>query len=223
MLVLALAWFALPGSFQAAPTIASLEGFPPQVVGELVLSGREHRAIEAVKFPTFAGPPTPGVVAVDLVEQAASQSGGCVRRRWRAAFRLPALDSPEGAAVFDRAYPITEVALPSDPGCAEGEFVHVNPGLAVEEALRALDHLADVRSGNAEVHFSCTDSTGSNLCQSDQRIMQELASLPAWAVTTGDSTVEVWLGDRGQAVTRVIFSNPSSVEVTVERRIPAPF
>ena len=223
MLVLALTWAALLGSSQAAPTIASLEGLPPEAAGELVLSGRDHRVIEAVEFPTFAGPPTPGIVDVDLVEQASQQSSGCVRRRWRAAFRRPTPESREGAAVFESAYPTTEVALPSGSACADGEFVHVNPGLPVEQALDALRHLADVRSGDAEVQFSCTDSTGSNLCEGDQMIVQELARLPAWAVTRRDASTEVWLGNRGQAVTSVTFSNPFSPQITVERRMPAPF
>lgn len=223
MLFLALAWSALFVSPQTGPTLGSLEGLPPEAVGDLVLSGRDHSVIEAVEFPTFAGPGMPGLVDVDLVEQASRQAGGCVRSRWRAAFRRSALESPQGDATFHSAYPTTEVALPADAGCAEGEFVHVNPGLTVEEALRALGRLVDVRSGNAEVRFSCTDRTQSGLCQSPLTTREELTRLVARVVTRQDGATELWLGDRGQAVTVVAFPDNDPFSVRVERRIPAPF
>lgn len=222
MLVLALAWSALLASSQSVPTIAALEGLPPEAVGEVVLAGRDHSRIEAVEIPVPDFAP-PGVVQLHLVEQASRQLGGCVRRRWTAAFHPPTPESPKSAAVLRRAYSVTEVALPSEAGCSGAEFASLNSGLPVEAALGALAYLTDVRSGKAEVRFSCTDTTGSDLCRSPRTIRQELAGLPAWAVTTRGAATELWLGDRGRAVTAFRFTDRGSLEVTVHREIPAPF
>jgi hypothetical protein len=62
----------------------------------------------------------------------------------------------------------------------------VNPGMTVEQALGALVHLQNLRTGHTRVRYSCTDSTGSDLCRTSKAIRRELARLPAWAVTRKD-------------------------------------
>lgn len=98
----------------------------------------------------------------------------------------------------------------------------MNPGLSIEEALRALRYLRQIRSGKAKIRFSCSDSTGSNLCRTPQEIRRELTRLPAFLVTKSGGNVELVLGKRGQTVTVVSYSETARDDVTVERRVPAP-
>jgi hypothetical protein len=219
-MLLALLWSTLPISKEAPPSLASLAGLPPAVVGEVVLKRRKHSIIESVTPDRGLDPP--GVVRLKLTERLSSISGGCFRRQWTASFRHEPGTAEASAILYD-AFAATEVALPTASGCANGEFVHVNPGLDNAKALSALRHLRNVRSGKAKVRFSCSDSTGSGLCRTPRTIRRELAMLPAWAVTLRNGDIEFWLGKSGQVVTAISYSATLPGHVTVERRIPAPF
>lgn len=206
---------------EAAPTIGSIRSLSPQAIGDVVLRGRDHEIIEKVEPPANRALEPPGVVTLELTERPIATEKGCVRRRWIATFRRPP-GAAESAAIFHDAYATTQVALRSASTCSTGEFAHVNPGLSIEEALSALRHLRQVRSGKAKVRFSCSDSTGSSLCRTPKIIRRELARLPAWAVTKRDGNIEFWLGKGGQVVTVVSYSDTSLDQVRVERRVPSP-
>lgn len=204
----------------APPSLGSIEGLAPPAVGEVILSGRDHGIIESVTPDRGLDPP--GVVRLILTERPSRTSDACLRRQWRTTFQHK-LGAAENTAVLTDAFATNEVSLPTVPDCSNGEFAHVNPGLSIEEALSALRHLAKVRSGKANVRFACSDSTGSKLCRTPKITRQELARLPAWAVTKKNGNIEFWLGKGGQAVTAVSYSETSPDQVSVERRIPAPF
>jgi hypothetical protein len=218
-MLLALLGLALLTPSEAAPSIGSIEGLQPAAIGEVLLRGRDHGVIERVAPDHGFGPP--GMVKLKLTERPSPISGGCLRKQWTATFyHNPA--SADGTAIFSDASVTSEVALPTTSGCKKGEFVHVNPGLNIEEALSALGHLQQVRSGAAKVRFSCSDSTGSRLCRTPEFIRQELSRLPAWAVTKRNGNIEFWLGEPGQVVTAVNYSETALGRVRVQRRIPPP-
>jgi hypothetical protein len=218
--VLTLLILTLFTSPEAPPSIASIEDLEPSAIGEIVLKGREHGIVESVTPDRGLDPP--GVVRLNLTERPSAILRGCVRRKWTATFRhRPGVG--EKTAILSDAFMTTEASLPTVSGCSNGEFAHVNPGMSVDEALSALRHLMQVRNGKAKVRFSCSDSTGSRLCRTPRTIRRELAKLPAWAVTKRDGKIEFWLGDRGQTVTAVSYSETWLDQVSVERRIPAPF
>lgn len=219
-MLFAVMWSTLLTPLETPPSIASIQGLKPAAVGEVVLKGRGHGIIESVAPDRGLDPP--GVVKLKLTERPSGTAGGCLRKQWTATFRHGP-SAAEGTAVFFDAFETTEVSLPTLPDCSNGEFAHVNPGLSIEEALDALRHLRDVRSGKANVRFSCSDTTGSRLCRTPNMIRQELAKLPVWAVTKINQTIEFWLGERGQVVTVVSYEVTRLDRITVERRIPAPF
>ena len=218
-MLIAVLWLLLAPAPGAIPTIGSLQGLRPAAIGEAVLKGRKHGITQSV-IPD-RGLDAPGVVRLKLTERPTQIPGGCLRRKWTASF-YHELDAAESTAAFSDAHGAREVALPT-PGCPSGEFAHFNPGLDIDQALGALRHLRDVRSGKAKVRFSCSDSTGSQLCRTPEMIRQELGRLPAWAVSKNGPTFELWLGKGGQAVTAVSFPDTFGNEVMVERRVPAPF
>lgn len=221
MMLLPFLWLMAWSAPEASPSLASIEGLSPEAAGQIILKDHEHGVIESVAQDL--GLDAPGVTTLKLRERPSSISGGCVRKKWSASFRRQPGVTP-GSATLTSAYAVTEVSLPSLPDCSHGEFVHVNPGLTVEEALSALARLQDIRSGRAKVGFSCSDSTASALCETAETIRQELASLPAWAVTRKNGeTLELWLGERGHLVTAVSISATAPGHVAVERRVPAPF
>lgn len=214
-------WLMAWSAPEAPPSLASIEGLSPEAAGELILKDRDHGVIESVTRDL--GLDAPGVTTLKLRERPSRISGGCVRTNWSASFgRRPG--ATQGSATLTNTYAVTEVSLPTLPDCSQGQFVHVNPGLAVEEAFSALKVLQDIRSGRAKVSFSCSDSTASALCETAETIRQELTRLPAWAVTRKNrETLELWLGERGQAVTALSISATAPGQVMVERRVPAPF
>jgi hypothetical protein len=219
-MLLALLALTLLTPREAPPTIGSIEGLEPSVIGELVLSGRDNGIIESVTPDRGIDPP--GSVKLKLTERARALSGGCLRRQWTATFHHDP-GATRGTAILSEAYVTNEVSLPTASGCQNGEFAHVNPGLSIEEALRALRHLRLMRSGGVKVRFSCLDSTGSTLCPTRDSTRRELARLPAWAVTKRNGNIEFWLGQRGQVVTAVRYSENARDDVRVDRSAPAPF
>jgi hypothetical protein len=209
-----------PAPIVGAPSLASLEHLSPAAIGDVVLRGRDHGVIESVAPDRGLDPP--GVVKLKLTERPSRISGGCVRKQWTASF-VSEPEKPRSSATFKDAYSAFEVALPSASGCANGQFAYVNSGMELEHALGALGHLRNLRSGKARVRFSCTDSTGSDLCRTSKAIRRELARLPAWAVTRKAGGIEIWLGQPGQIVTAVRYSETLPDQIRVDRRIPAPF
>jgi hypothetical protein len=213
-------WAIAPAPIPGAPSLALLDDLSPAAIGEVVLRGRDHGVIERVAPDRGLDPP--GVVRLKLTERPSRISGGCVRKQWTASF-VSEPGKPESSATLKDAYSAFEVALPNASGCANGQFAYVSPRMSVEHAVGALGHLRNLLSGKTKVRFSCTDSTGSDLCRTSKAIRRELARLPAWAVTRKDGEIEIWLGQPGQIVTAVRYSETSPDQIRVDRRIPAPF
>jgi hypothetical protein len=207
---------------QAAPTLASIEGLSPEAVGELVLQGREHGTVVKVAPAAQGHLDPPGLVKLELTERATAIPEGCVRRRWIATFRQ-APGAAEPAATLSDAWAATEVALRPSSGCPAGRFVHVNYGLGIKDALGALEYLDHIRRNKGRVRFSCSDSTGSALCRNSGTTRQELVKLSAWAVTRRGGMTELWLGEPGQIVTSVIYSEALPDRITVKRSVPHSF
>jgi hypothetical protein len=178
---------------EAAPNLGSIEGLEPSAIGEVVLRGRDHGTVESVLRDPGLDPP--GVVKLKLTERPFAVSGGCLRRKWTATF-LHGAGAAERTAILTDTLAATEVSSPTVFDCQKGEFAHVNPGVGTEEALSALRHLRQVRSGKAR--FSCSDSTDSGLCLTPKTIRRELVRLPAWALAKRNNKIELWLGEGGK-------------------------
>lgn len=207
---------------QGPPTLSALANLSPRAAGEIVLAGKDHEPVAKIVIPTDRGADPPGMVERQLVERPVAGPQGCSRRRWIARFsHAPGV--AEGEAALSSVWASTEVALPRAAGCPDDGYVHLNPGLEAAQALPALRYLDDVRRGDAPAKFTCSDETASGLCADPGKIRQALAKLSPWAVTRQDGQTIFWLGGPGQAVTEVRYPLSRPDQVTVRRRIPAPF
>ena len=207
---------------QAPPTLGALANLSPRAAGEIVLAGKDHEPVARIVVPTGQGADPPGMVERQLVERPVAGPQGCSRRRWTAWFsHAPGV--AEGEAALSSVSASTEVALPGAAGCPDDGYVHLNPGLEATQALPALRYLDDIRLGDAPAKFTCSDETASGLCADPKALRQTLAGLSPWAVTRQNGQMVFWLGGAGQAVTEVRYSSDRLDQVTVSRRIPAPF
>jgi hypothetical protein len=211
----------LLGATDTPPTFGAVQGLSPEAVGDLLLAGQTHGVVERVAPPANRALMPPGFEELVLTERASPQGGACVRRSWTVVFSAPPGAAPAEAAL-SRASAVREVGLLSGAGCGAGEYVRVNGGLAMDEALAALRVLGDLRTGRAAVRFACSDDTRSGLCATPDATQAGLASQRAWLVTRKGAGVELWLGTPGGPVTAVAFLASNPVEVTVNRRVPPP-
>lgn len=200
-----------------AITLDEVLRLPPEKVGERVLEGAEHGSIEAVLRSPRSGLQPPYSVDLELVEQGTAEPGGCSRRRWRTMFQH-APGAREGGAVLSARQAGLEIALT----CQAEQFVHINPGLTLEQGFAGLNRLRQIQSGTVRVRFTCVDRTQSRLCTDDRTILSQLASLTPWGVTRRDDAVALWLGTSGQVVTEVRFDPADPNHLLVERRISPP-
>lgn len=219
MLTLAMLGAVLASTNDAPLTVGALEKLRPEAAGRRVLRGREHGTIVAIIHGPRDFMEAPGFSQLSLLEAPRRSAAGCSRQKWSVQFRAEP-GAPRATATFFSAFPVTEVALLRHATCNDADFIHVNPGLAKERALEALQQLQDIRTGARKASFSCTDTTASNLCDTPESIQNGLIELRPWAVTAGP---ELWLGSRGGVVTAVRFSSAYPDEVFVKRKIPAPF
>lgn len=208
---------------QASPilTLSDLSHMPPDQAGSTLLKGLDHGPItEVVESSDRRLLPT-GMVELQLVEKTALHDGACSRKRWKASLMHRQEDAPDKAVLLSR-HGAEEVALPVSGACPGGDYVHVNPGMDVAQAVQALGRLADIKAGRAQVHFRCSDQTASGLCESAGKTQGEIGRLSPWAVSRSGQEMVFWLGTSGQTVTEVRFTPAQPGEVTVSRRIPPP-
>lgn len=207
---------------QVAPTLATVEALSPLAAGELVLAGKDHGPIVKIVVPGPGGMNAPGAVERQMVEQLVASAGGCSRRRWTVQF-FHGPGVTEDQASLSAAWSATEVALPGPAGCPDDGYVHLNPGFEPVRAFTALRRLDDLRRGEAGIQFTCSDETPSNLCADPAKIPLALAKLSPRVLTDEDGETVFWLYDSGAAVTDVRYSATRPDQVSVSRRIPAPF
>jgi len=206
---------------QGPPTLSALANLSPQAAGEIVLADKDHEPVAKIVVPTGRDMDPPGTVERQLVERPVAGPQGCSRRRWIARFsHAPGV--AEGEATLSSVSASTEVALPGAAGCPDDGYVHLNPGLEATQALPALRYLDDIRLGDAPAKFTCSDETASGLCGDPKTLRQKLASLSPWALTRQNGQMVFWLGPPG-VVTEVRYSPDRLDQVTVSRRVPAPF
>ena len=207
---------------QGPPTLGALANLSPRAAGEIVLAGKDHEPVARIVVPTGQGADPPGMVERQLVEPPVAGPQGCSRRRWTARFsHAPGV--AEGEAALSSVWASTEVALPGAAGCPDDGYVHLNPGLERIQALPALRYLDDIRQGDAPAKFTCSDETASGLCGDPKALRRTLAGLSPWAVTRQNGQMVFWLGVPGEVVTEVRYSPDRLDQITVSRRIPAPF
>ena len=116
-----------------------------------------------------------------------------------------------------------EIALPSPNGCPDSGYSLISGGLAPSEAFTLLRRLHQLSTGQVQVSFDCRSEVPSDLCSSPDAIRAGLRSGRAWAVMQSSGSAEFWLGEPGQLVTVVRFALDQPDQVSVVRRIPAPF
>lgn len=205
----------------AVPTLADILRLTPAAAGERVLAGRAHAPIVAVVEPPQRGPAPPGEIALQLVEAAAAQDGGCTRQRWSARFGHGA-DTGREAARLAGVHTSTEIALSRGGACPDAPYVRLNPGAAPDAGFAALGQLERIRFRQARVRLTCTDSTVSGLCEVGGTV-RELAALTPWAISCAGAEMVIWLGTPGQTVTEVRLNAAMPDRAVVSRRVPAPF
>ena len=207
---------------QAAPTLATVESLPPGEAGGLVLAGKDHGPIAAIVVPRLNNLP-PGFAERQLVERPVAEKGGCVRKRWTVTFARKAGETEsrvEGSDIWAG----TEIALPGLAGCPDDDYVRLDPGLEPTQALPALKYLDALRGGDARASFTCSDQTTSDLCGDPKALRQKLAGLSPWALTRQNGQMVFWLGAPGAVVVTEVRYRPDRLDqVTVSRKIPAPF
>ena len=206
----------------SGPTLAEVEALSPERAGERLLRDRTHQPVVAARRSPRHSIGIPGVTDYDLIEAPRSVPGGCVRRRWTARF-VAATGAAGASPVFSEARPTEEIALASQNGCPDSGYTLINGGLDHIEAFALLRRLDQLSTGQVEVNFDCTSEVESDLCASQETIRAGLRSRRAWAVMQSSGSAEFWLGEPGQLVTIVRFALDQPEQVSVARRIPAPF
>jgi len=206
---------------QAAPTLAMVESLPPGEAGGLVLAGKDHGPIAAIVVPRLNDLP-PGFAERQLVERPVAEKGACVRKRWTVTFARKAGETESRVESSD-IWAGIEIALPGLAGCPDDDYLRLDPGLKPIQALPALKHLDALRRGDAQASFTCSDQTTSDLCADPKALRQKLAALSPWALTRQNGQMVFWLGVPGEVVTELRYSTDRLDQVTVSRKIPAPF
>lgn len=205
----------------AALSFSQLRELPPAAAGDAVLRDQQHGHIETFEAPT-GGLNAPGVVDGQFVERPTVSGSGCVRRRWTVTFHAApgaAIDTATAAGM----YSTWEIAASPHGVCPSGRYVHLNPGVSVDQGWKALAHLEAVSVTGSRIEFQCSDRTSSGLCDSGTAIRSGLRRLAPWAITLEAGEVVMWLGVPGDVVTEVRFPSTDATRVTVTRKVPAPF
>jgi len=209
----------------AAPTVAMIKRLSPRAAGDITLVGKVHNPIAEVVFPGVRGIPPPGLVDVEMVERTMFVAGGCLRKRWKVSFS--GSPSAPSDATLSYAYAVTEVALRRSARCPRDGYVNISGGIEPAQAFAGLTYLDDIRSHRRKANFSCSDSTSSGFCVNPRILRQDLAKIRPWAIKQERDVTTIWMGEfkQGymQVVTEVTYSVSDPANVTVSRRIPAPF
>ncbi len=205
----------------SAPTLAEVLQLPPANAGEVILEGKNHKTIKSVVQTTARYSQPPGWIQLELIEEARRIAGGCSRKRWIATFQHHENEIPD-EAVLVRTYGRVEIAPTASQDCSKSSYVGLNSGVDLDDGFAALMKLEDIRSGAAQVAFSCSDLTGSQLCKDTETTRLELAAIEPWMVSFHEGSFELWLGEPGQIVTKVRLGSSSADPVTVARLVPPP-
>ncbi|WP_267396733.1 MULTISPECIES: hypothetical protein [unclassified Sphingomonas] len=208
---------------QATDTVslAQIRAMPPVVAGDVILRDQQHGPIEAFESPT-GGMNAPGMIDGQLVERPTATGPGCVRTRWTVKFQAaPGADI--SAATVIGTYPTREISWILGNVCPSGEYVHLNPGISVDQGWEALTGFRQVSAVASRTKYKCADTTSSGLCKGNKAISAALRTLAPWAITQDADEVRIWLGVPGDVVTEVRFDLKHLSQVVVTRKVPAPF
>ena len=204
-----------PMFVQAAATLGELANLTPAALGDRLLMERTHRPIASVERVQTL----PGGVEMKLTEQAAPVPGGCVRQVWTADF----MDVP-GMAEANRKLiqvnPATEI-VPVGPPCPIAGYIYLDPDVSADRGFATLARLKRFLDDPRPTSATCSDETASSLCISPSLIKRRLRALRPSTVKQDGKATLVWLDGVSSALTEVRFADTG--EVSVERRIPAPF
>lgn len=177
-------------SASVAPTLDQITTLAPGAAGEVILAGRDHRAVVKLDLrPTAAPMPWP-TKEVWLTEVPARERRGCVRYVWEAMFdRKP--ETETASAGLGQVTRNTEIALPTAQGCPADGYAHINPGISPSQGFSMLARLTAIRTARTP-DLSCVDETQSGLCSAPQRVRHALAGTPV-QLTLDGSTVRIYL------------------------------
>lgn len=207
----------------AALSLLQVRELSPAAAGDAILRDQPHGPIESFESPTGGGGPTPsGTIQGQFVERPVMSGAGCARRRWTVTFRAAPGADIDTATAQDR-YSGWEIAPASDGACPSGRYVHLNPGVSMDQGWQALARLKAVRAETGREAFQCSDSTSSGLCGDSKSIRAGLRELTPWAINLEAGDLALWLGEPGKVVTDVRFSSADPAKVVVTRKVPAPF
>lgn len=214
--------FALLLQTAPAPTLVTVEKLPPERAGELLLAGRAAAPIVATVRPRPIGPGVPGLIDYELIESARAVPGGCLRRRWRASFAGKHPATPENA-VFASARPVEEVALAESKRCPASDYSGLQLGTSAAQGLVILARFRDTLTKPGKIEFACKSEVASGLCATAAATRSALRAERVWMITDRGEASELWLGTPGQVVTIVRFNPDAPRQMSVLRKIPAPF
>ncbi|MEH3038610.1 MAG: hypothetical protein PGN21_00860 [Sphingomonas paucimobilis] len=207
----------------AVPRLAEIERMTPVEAGAVVLRGRAHEPIDAVETNSTDPLPFPNIVERYLIGRPVRAGTGCVRRRWRAQFELPATGDV-AAAALQSVNATTEVAPAMAGACPTTEYVRLNPYLEAPVALNVLTLAERIRTGRQVATFACTDETGgTDFCTSRESILRDLAGRRPGIMTQEQGGFAVSFFGRRRAVVTMQVDPRTQNRVSVERSYPAPF
>lgn len=202
-------------------SLSQVQELSPEAAGDAVLRDRQHGPIETFETPT-GGMLPPGMVEGQLIERPTTAGSACVRRVWTVQFRAePGADIATAKA--ESMYSSQEITLSAKGICPSGRYVHLNPGVDVDQGREALSKLYEVSARTSRTVFRCSDETSSGLCNGNKAIGAAIRGMRPWAITSSAGDILVWLGNAGNVVTEVRFKSGHLSQVFVKRSIPAPF
>lgn len=205
----------------ATLSLSQLQELSPEAAGDAVLSGRQHGPIETFETPT-GGMMPPGMIEGQFVERPTTAGSACVRRVWTVQFRAePGADIATAKA--ESIYSTQEITLSAKGICPSGRYVHLNPGVDVDQGREALTNLHEISARTSRTVFLCSDETSSALCNGNKAIGAAIRVMKPWAITSSAGDILIWLGEAGNVVTEVRFKSGQPSQVFVKRSIPAPF
>jgi hypothetical protein len=208
----------------ASPTLSQVMALPPSQAGDLLLRDKPHNRIVSFGMARGGGMNAPGFEEYDLVESPQRIPDGCVRRRWTVIFAKLPNSTTSDPVLFDKAWHSDEIALPTTPSCEHASYVGVNTNLDWHEALKIMGIFRRITTGEIPAKFTCKNALTDDVCATPEKTLTHLKTTPVWEVSPSSDGPELWLGHPGEApVTVVKFSVDKPDQVSVTRKLPAPF
>ena len=194
-----------------------VEGLSPREVGELALSGLDHREIVHVEAPgdRMLPPEEHRLTLYEMPQRLGTE--GCVRQVWPLTLReTPYLSELHRQIELDRRSSRTQVALSPDRPCIVANYAYA-AGLTAGETLEGLVVLQEWRSQEREL--DCSDTSGNAICERPRYALSIARS--ATPTMVGRNADGWWFAlEEGG---RLMISIDPDTPARMRRAMPVPF